>query len=204
MDQHIFKHFQKLIEATMVVGDAFSAPMIKATEKITSALLAGNTIFSCGDRAAVLLAELFTDYLALGFEIERPGFLFTDYLALGFEIERPGFPALNINRLADNSFGAERYADCLQVHGQSADILLVVSSGDNSLSLISTVEAAIEKGMTVILLSAANDDLLSATLGYNDVSIPAAQFPGQLATAAQFQIIQCLCALVDYQIFGGE
>lgn len=187
MDQHIFKHFQKLIEATMVVGDAFSAPMIKATEKITSALLAGNTIFSCGDRAAVLLAELFTDYLALGFEIERPG-----------------FPALNINRLADNSFGAERYADCLQVHGQSADILLVVSSGDNSLSLISTAEAAIEKGMTVILLSAANDDLLSATLGYNDVSIPAAQFPGQLATAAQFQIIQCLCALVDYQIFGGE
>jgi len=34
--------------------------------------------------------------------------------------------------------------------------------------------------------------------------IPAAEFQGQLATAAQFQIVQCLCALVDHQIFGGE
>ena len=187
MDQHIFKHFQKLIETTMVVGDTFSEPMALAADKISQALLAGNTIFSCGDKAAALLAQLFTDYLAQGFDIERPG-----------------FPALNINRLMDNSFGAERYAHCVQVQAQSADVLLVVSAGENSLALITTVEAAIEKGMSIILLSGANDHLLSAALGYNDVIIPAAEFDGQLATAAQFQIVQCLCALVDQQIFGGE
>ncbi|MGB1868754.1 MAG: SIS domain-containing protein [Porticoccaceae bacterium] len=187
MDKQIFTHFQKLIETTMVVGDALSSPMAAAAEKIAQALLAGNTIFSCGDKSAVPLSQLFADYLAQGFEIERPG-----------------FPALNINKLVDNSFGAERYAQTVQVQGNSGDVILVVSAGDNSLALLTAIEAAIDKGLNIILLSAVNDDLLSATLGYNDVIIPAAEFEGQLATAAQFQIIQCLCAMVDHQIFGGE
>ena len=104
----------------------------------------------------------------------------------------------------DNSFGAERYAHCLQTQAQSGDIVLIISAGDNSLALISTVEAAIDKGMSVILLSANNDDLLSATVGYNDIEIGTAEFSGQLTGAAQFQITQCLCALVDHRIFGGE
>jgi len=187
MDKQIFTHFQKVIETTMVVGDALSSPMAAAAEKIAQALLAGNTIFSCGDKSAVPLAQLFADYLAQGFEIERPG-----------------FPALNINKLVDNSFGAERYAQTVQVQGSSGDVILVVSAGDNSLALLTTIEAAIDKGLNIILLSGVNDDLLSATLGYNDVVIPAGEFEGQLATGAQFQIIQCLCALVDHQIFGGE
>ena len=81
---------------------------------------------------------------------------------------------------------------------------MVASAGENSPSLISLIETAIEKDMSVVLLSAANDDLLAANLGYNDVLISAAEFSGQLANAAQFQIIQCICSLVDQQIFGGE
>jgi phosphoheptose isomerase len=187
MDKQIFTHFQKVIETTMVVGDAYSGPMAAAAEKIAQALLAGNTIFSCGDKSAVPLAQLFADYLAQGFEIERPG-----------------FPALNINKLVDNSFGAERYAQAVQVQGNSGDVILVVSAGDNSLALLTAIEAAIDKELNIILLSGVNDDLLSATLGYNDVVIPAGEFEGHLATGAQFQIIQCLCAMVDHQIFGGE
>ena len=187
MDQKIFNHFQQLIETTMVVGDSFAGPMAAAAEKISAALLSGNRIFSYGEQTTVPLAQLFTDYLATGYEIERPG-----------------FPALNINQIMATSFDAERFAHCLQTQGQSADLLLAVSAGGNSLSLISAVETAVSKGMTIILLSAHNDDLLSASVGYNNVEINMAQFSGQLANAAQFQIIQCLCALVDHQIFGGE
>jgi phosphoheptose isomerase len=82
--------------------------------------------------------------------------------------------------------------------------MLVVSAGGSSQALIEAIETAIDKNMTVLLLSAATDDLLSATVGYNDVHISTAEFSGQLATQAQFQIVQCFCALVDHQIFGGE
>jgi len=187
MDQQIFKHFQNVIETTMVVGDAFAEPIANAAEKVSAALLAGNRIFSCGEKSAMLVAQLLTDYLSHGFEIERPG-----------------FPALNLNNMAEDSLGHPRFAQALNTHGRSADVLLVVSAGENSLSLIQVIEAAIEKDMCVVLLSAANDDLLGASLGYNDVHIATAEFSGQLATQAQFQVIQCVCALVDHQIFGGE
>jgi hypothetical protein len=41
-------------------------------------------------------------------------------------------------------------------------------------------------------------------MGYNDVHISVANFSGQLAVLAQFQIVQCLCSLVDDKIFGGS
>lgn len=187
MDQQIFKHFQSVIETTMVVGDAFAEPIANAADKVAAALLAGNNIFSCGEKSGVSIAQLFTDYLALGFEIERPG-----------------FPALNINKLAADNGGHQRFAQALNTHGRSADVLLIASGGENSKSLINLVETAIDKDMCVLLLSATNDDLLAASLGYNDVQIATAEFSGQLATQAQFQIVQCVCALVDHHICGGN
>tara|TARA_B110000046_G_C13025317_1_gene413664 strand:+ start:3515 stop:4078 length:564 start_codon:yes stop_codon:yes gene_type:complete len=187
MDQQIFKHFQNVIETTMVVGEVFAEPIASAAEKVAAALLAGNSIFSCGEKTSILVAQLFADYLALGFEIERPG-----------------FAALNINKLAADHMGHERYGQALNTHARSADVLLVASAGQNSQSLISLIETAIDKDMCVVLLSGANDGALIASLGYNDVQIPTAEFAGQLATQAQFQIIQCVCALVDHHIFGGS
>jgi phosphoheptose isomerase len=112
--------------------------------------------------------------------------------------------ALNLNKLSESNFTENHFAQSLQVHGKSADVLLVVSAGGNSRALIEAIETAIDKNMTVLLLSAATDDLLAATVGYNDVLISTAEFSGQLATQAQFQIVQCICVLVDHQIFGGE
>jgi phosphoheptose isomerase len=187
MDQQIFKHFQNVIETTMVVGDVFSKPIADASHKIAAALLAGNTIFSCGEKSGVLVAQLFNDYLAYGFELDRPG-----------------FAALNLNKLSERNFAHNYFSQSLQVHGNSADVMLVVSAGGNSQALMRAVETAINKNITVLLLSAATDDLLTATVGYNDILISTAEFSGQLATQAQFQIVQCICALVDHQIFGGE
>lgn len=187
MDQQIFKHFQNVIETTMVVGDVFSKPIADAALKIAAALLAGNTIFSCGEKSGVLVAQLFNDYLAYGFELDRPG-----------------FAALNLNKLSESNVTENHFAQSLQVHGKSADVILVVSAGGDSQALTRAIETAIDKNMTVLLLSAATDDLLSASVGYNDIDISTAEFSGQLATQAQFQVVQCICVLVDHQIFGGE
>ena len=187
MDQQIFKHFQDVIETTMIVGEVFSKPTADASQKIAAALLAGNTIFSCGEKSGALVAQLFNDYLVYGFELDRPGLV-----------------ALNLNKLSESSFNVNHFAQSLQVFGKSADVLLVVSPGGNSQALVEALETAIDKNMTVLLISAASDEFLSATVGYNDVHISTAEFSGQLATQAQFQIVQCICALVDHQIFGGE
>jgi phosphoheptose isomerase len=186
MEQKIFSHFQKMIETTMVVGDLFSGPIASAAESISSTLLAGGTIFSCGDKSGILAAELLTNYLTSGFEIERPG-----------------FPALNINQLCATNPNRSQLSNLLSIHAQSNDLLVVTSSGDNAPQLIAAVEAAIEKGMNIVLLSGQNDDKLVGTIGYNDVQISTAEFSGQLEVLAQIEIIQCLSALIDDKILGG-
>ena len=168
MEQKIFSHFQKMIETTMVVGDLFSGSIASAAESISSTLLAGGTIFSCGDKSGILAAELLTNYLTSGFEIERPG-----------------FPALNINQLCATNPNRSQLSNLLSIHAQSNDLLVVTSAGDNAPQLITAVEAAIEKGMNIVLLSGQNDDKLVGTIGYNDVQISTAEFSGQLAVLEQ-------------------
>jgi len=186
MEQKIFSHFQKMIETTMVVGDLFSESIASAAESISSTLLAGGTIFSCGDKSGILAAELLTNYLTSGFEIERPG-----------------FPALNINQLCATSPNRSQLSNLLSIHAQSNDLLVVTSAGGNAPQLMAAVEAAIERGMAVVLLSGKNDDKLVGTIGYNDVEISTSEFSGQLAVLAQIEIIQCLSALIDDKILGG-
>ena len=187
MDQNIFNHFQNVIETTMVVGDVCSDSIANASDVMASALLNGHSVFSCGEKSGSVMAQLLTDHLSLGFEIERPA-----------------FPALNINKMCAETTTQNRFANVIETHARSSDVLVVISAGDNSPSMVQAVESAIEKGMVVVLLSAANDDRLSTSIGYNDVNISAGQFSGQLLAQAQFQTVQCLGALIENKIFGGS
>jgi phosphoheptose isomerase len=187
MDQKIFNHFQNVIETTMVVGDTFSEAIANSAKAITAALLNGHSVFSCGEKSGSLLAQLLTDHLSLGFEIERPA-----------------FPALNMNKMCAETTTQNRFANVIETHARSSDVLVVISAGNDSPSLINAIESAIEKGMVVVLLSAPNDDRLSASIGYNDVNIVAGEFSGQLVAQAQFQTIQCLGALIENKIFGDS
>ena len=76
-------------------------------------------------------------------------------------------------------------------------------AGNNAPNLIAAVRKAIEKQMTVVLISASNDEDLTSMIGYNDLDIRASEFRGQLLTLAQIEIVKCLCSLIDDKIFGG-
>ena len=187
MQEKIFNHFQKMIETTMATGESHTQAIAGAAEKLASALLAGNTIFTLGEKSGLLLAQLFTDYLALGYDIDRPG-----------------FPAINLNQITQNSSDGDRYNQALNTLAEGGDILVVVSAGNSDPLLVSGLNSAIERSMTIVLLSAENDDLLTATVGYNDVHISSADPSAPLATQSQLQVIQCICGLIDSHIFGGE
>lgn len=187
MKEKIFSQFQNMIETTMVVGDLFSDSMTNAAEIMSKTLLTGGTIFACGEKSGTLIAKLLCDYLTAGFEIERPG-----------------FPALNIHDLCHQNVHQDKYSAVLNIHARSNDLLVIASAGDNDPSLIKVVESGIEKGMSVVLLSGANDDRLIDAIGYTDVHISVANFTGHLSLLAQFQIVQCLCSLVDDKIIGGS
>ena len=187
MKEKIFSQFQGMIEMTMVVGDLFSDSLVNAADLMSDTLLTGGTIFTCGEKSGSVIAKLLCDYLTVGFEIERPG-----------------FPALNIHDLCSHTSRQDQYSDILNIHANSNDLLVIASAGNDNYQLLKGIESGIEKGMSVVLLSSENDNRLVDAMGYNDVHISVANFSGQLAVLAQFQIVQCLCSLVDDKIFGGS
>jgi len=187
VDQKVFNQFQAMIEATMVTGESCAESIASAAEKVASALLTGNRVFTCGENSSGLVAQLLTDYLSQGYEIDRPG-----------------FPSLNLNQITQQSGAAERYNQALKTQAASGDILVLLSSGNNSDLLLGALNTALDRGMSIILISTGNDDSLINLVSYNDVLINIGSAPSPLIIQSQVQIVQCLCALIDSHIFGGE
>ena len=186
MEQKIFDQFQTMIETTMKVGDSLSNSISSGAEIMSKAFLSGKTIFCCGDKGGGISAELLTYYLTEGYEIERPR-----------------LPAINLSHLCNNSSEVNPFSEVINIHGESSDILFVISAGNNAPNLIAVLRKAIEKQMTIVLISASNDKDLTSMIGYNDVEVETSEFKGQLLTLAQIEIVQCLCSLIDDKIFGG-
>jgi len=187
VDQKVFNHFQKMIEATMATGETCAEPIVSAAEKIASALLAGNRIFTCGEKSSVFIAQLLSDYLALGYDIDRPG-----------------FPSINLNQLTQHNCDEERYNQALNTHAESGDILVLLSAGNSAALMLSALNTAVNRGMSIVLVSAENDQSLADSVSYNDVHISVAGGTAPLITQSQLQVVQSICALIDSHIFGGE
>ena len=187
MNQTVFQHFQNHIENTMAMGEGCAETISHAAEKLTTALLAGRTIYSCGVEDSASLSQLFVNYLTSGYQIERPG-----------------FPAIDLVSITHSAKDDDCYARTLHIHGESDDILVVFSIGGDNPRLKKTIDSATTEGMSVILISASDDNLLSGGLGHNDIEIPIAEYGRAFSTTAGFLILQCLCALIDNTIFGGD
>ena len=185
MDQTLFQHLQHHIETTMAVGEDCADKISDAAEKITAALLAGRTIYSCGIEETTHLSQLFVNYLTSGYQIERPG-----------------FPAVDLETINNNAKDDECFARSVHIHGQNNDVIMVFSTGGNAPILQNTIDSAVDQGMLVILFSALDDNLLADKLCNNDIEIDTANYGSESTATVIFLIIQCLCKLIDNKIFG--
>ena len=134
MEQKIFDQFQTMIETTMKVGDSLSNSISSGAEVMSNAFLSGKTIFCCGDKGSGISAELLTYYLTEGYEIERPR-----------------LPAINLSHLCNNSSEVNPFSEVINIHGESSDILFVISAGNNAPNLIAAVRKAIEQAVLEII-----------------------------------------------------
>jgi phosphoheptose isomerase len=187
MDQLVFEHLQNHIETTMVMGENCADQIAEAAEKITQALLSGQSIYSCGIGETAPLSQLLVHYLTSGYQIERPG-----------------FPAIDLGCLTAIYQGDQSLSDSLHIHGQNGDILVVLSPGNDNPILKNTIDAAVQKGLIVLLLSSTDDALLSQGIGQKDIEIRCSDYGKQAISAVNFLIIQCLCTSIDNKIFGGN
>ena len=185
LDRQIFHFFERLIEGTMTVGDAFAPQLAQAAEMLTEALLDGKTIYTFGQGSSALIGQFFSHILSTGSQIPRPG-----------------FPSININQLTHNIDAHDRFAQALLTHAKQSDILVLLSRGGSHSDLIDSIEAAVERGVRIVLLAYKNDSILIDSLGYGDLPIDMSEFELAALDTLQFQVIACLGDLIDHIILG--
>ena len=188
VNRRIFNFHQRLVEATISMGDSLASEILKAAQMISSSLLHGHTIFTCGiDGPASLLGQLFSYNLAVGTQIERPG-----------------FPALSLNQLCQNRLGENRFADALFTHGNQSDLLLIISRGGSHPALLKTSDAAVERDIKILLISHKDDTILAEKLSYKDLSIDMSDYEHTVVSVLHLQMLECLSELIDSIILGGK
>lgn len=169
-----------------------AGPISDAAFSMTTGLLAGNKILSCGNGGSAADAQHFSSELLNRFEQERQPLpaiaLTTDSSA--------------ITSIANDYDYSLIYAKQILALGQENDLLLAISTSGASANIIEAIHAAHERGMKVIALTGRDGGQAGALMQKNDIEI---RVPGESTARIQevhLLAIHCLCALIDKQLLG--
>jgi len=155
-----FENMKSIIEANLAeareVLDEFMAESgnLEAIEKaaniLTEALASGKKIISCGNGGSMTDAMHFAEELSGVYREKRPAIA-------ALSISDPSHLSCVANDLGFDAVFS-RYIEGI---GQKGDALLAISTSGNSMNIIKAVEAAREKGMTVVALTGKTGGLLA-------------------------------------------
>ena len=162
-----FENMKSIIEANLAeareVLDEFMADsgnmeaIEKATNILTETVVSGKKIISCGNGGSMTDAMHFAEELSGVFREKRPAIA-------ALSISDPSHLSCVANDLGFDAVFS-RYIEGI---GQKGDALLAISTSGNSMNIIKAVEAAREKGMTVVGLTGKTGGLLA---GMSDAEI---------------------------------
>ncbi len=156
-------------------------PLLQAAGTLLHAVLNGQKVLVCGARERSQLAAHFARLMVGQFEHDRPG--------------------LPVIALQDFPGGREPYAKAIRALGTHNDILFAIARRDAD-GLEPALEAARERGMTIVLLTSGSSALLSANIQTQDCLICLDTNVERIAHEAQLIIMHTLCDLIDRQLLG--
>ena len=188
----VLQLFDASIETKHAAKEILADPIAAAVERMTAAFKAGNKILSCGNGGSAADAQHFSAELVCRFERERPGLpavaLTTDTSAL--------------TAISNDYHYDEVFAKQVKALGQTGDILLAISTSGNSANVVRAIEAAHEKGLTVVALTGRDGGNIATLLQDNDVEIRVPSNSTARVQEVHLLTIHCLCHQIDEVLFG--
>lgn len=188
----IHQTFEQSANAKLEAAGLLAPVIANAANVLVQSLLAGNKILSCGNGGSAADAQHFSSELLNRFEMERPGLpaiaLTTDTSA--------------ITSIANDYQYNEVFSKQVRALGQADDVLLAISTSGHSASVLHAIDAAHERGMTVIALTGRDGGETPDHLQGEDVEIRVPAHSTARIQEIHLLIIHCLCEQIDSQIFG--
>lgn len=181
MQQSVFDHFQQRLESTMALAESCSQHLPEAAQQFAECFLNGGKVLIYGSGHSASLAALAEHY-----------FLF------GYNFERPPFPALAMRPDCD----AQSAVTLLQQLAQPGDLLLVLADPQQPEQGAELIAQARRAALRSLSLGATGEEHASA--GQLALPLAAATEHSTPLVNLQLEALQCLCHLIDQQVFGAD
>ncbi|WP_111497297.1 MULTISPECIES: D-sedoheptulose-7-phosphate isomerase [Marinobacter] len=167
--------------------------LIEVADTLVNSLLTDAKILMCANGSANCLTQYFCTNL-----LNR------------FDQDRPALPAMNLGADAttfsaicrDNRFN-ETFSRQVRALGKEGDTLFVIVDDGHKANLIQAIQAAHDRGMKVVVLSAREKTDVTSLLHPDDHEIALHNLSPAQATSVFVLVLNALCALIDHKIFGG-
>ncbi len=193
MQERIQTFFHEAIDTLIQVSENLSDEIEQASLLAVNSLLNDGKILSCGNGESAICADYFTTKL-LNHYIQK----------------RPSLPAVSLNNHAITTAimtdydSAEIYSKQIRALGSNKDVLLAITSHTNSDNIIEAIHAAHDREMNVIALTGTDCSAIRSSLLATDIEICVPTHKMVRVQEAHLLIINALCNLIDYQLFGSD
>ncbi|MDO9139520.1 MAG: SIS domain-containing protein [Methylobacter sp.] len=164
-----------------------------ASQRLVAALLNDKKILTCGNGRSAAVAQVLSSAMLNQYERDRPSL---PAIALTGDVT-------TLTAIANDYHFDDVFAKQLRALGQSGDILVVYSDGENSANIAKAVSTAHDKDISVIALTGNNGGMIAPLLHETDIEIRVVSTSSAHIQEVHVLITHCLCDLIDHQLFGG-
>lgn len=187
MQEHTKALYTQGIQTQIAAAEVLAEPVAQVGDFLTQVVLSGQRVFVCGEGSAQLLAQRFSDRMLVGEKFERPP-----------------FPIIGLHSDGCAGNDAKAYARQVSALGGQNDVLVVVSSTQESPQVTSAIEAALTRGMLIVALTGDNDRAIAGLLGPDDfeIRVPSVE-PTRILEQLLF-VVHSLVELIEQSVFPQE
>ena len=193
-NQRILGHFNESADLKKRAADVLAEPIANAADLMFSVLTQGNKILACGNGGSAADCQHFA--------AELVGLL---------EKERLPLPAMalttdtSILTAVGNDYSYQDvFVKQVQAFGQPGDLLLAISTSGNSSNVVSAIEAAHDREMSVIALTGKGGGAIGKMLAETDIHICVPHDRTARIQEVHLLVIHCLCDGIDAALFGED
>lgn len=194
LQERVSSLFDDRIEALFQAKESLTPIIAQAGELLVQSLLSDGKVLSCGNGGSASNAAIFTAKM-----LNR------------FERERPALPAISLSAdsatltaVAEDYSYNDIYSKQIRAIGQQNDLLLAVTTSGKSANMVQAVQAAHDREMTIIALTAKDGGDVARLLYPEDLEIRVNSESAARTHELHLAVIHMLCDLVDGQLFGME
>lgn len=154
----------------------------------------GHKILSCGNGGSAGDAQHFSSELLNRFEMERP-----PLPAMALTTDSSTLTAIANDYSYDDIFAKQ-----IKALGETGDALLAISTSGNSANVVRAIDAAQDRGMTVIALTGQDGGEMAPALIDTDIEVRVPSDRTARIQEVHLLVIHCLCDVIDRSLFPTD